>query len=183
MITCPGRWRPVLAALALVLGATAQAESSAELARCAAIDSASQRLACYDQLAGRASAAVRPDAAPARASAVATAPTAAAAAAAPASSAPAAPAAEPAGGIFGLSATQRHLQPEGPSEIAATVTSLRGGAAGGTRIVLDNGQVWAVTAADMWLTTGMKVTIRRASLGSFLLITPQKNSYRVTRVE
>jgi hypothetical protein len=46
---------------------------------------------------------------------------------------------------------------------------------------LDNGQAWELDEADPLLAPGDAVTIRRATLGSYLLITPSKRSHRVRR--
>jgi len=43
--------------------------------------------------------------------------------------------------------------------------------------------VWSFTAADALLRAGEAVTIRRASLGSFLMTTPSHRTYRVQRTE
>jgi nucleoid-associated protein YgaU len=173
--------------LAVVSGAAhAASVERSDLAHCAAIEQASSRLACYDALAGRVSAqAPAPPAAgvasaPA-APAAAAAPASAAAAAAPSASASAAAAADPQN--FGLSNAQLHIGPQGPNEIAAVVTRLIPDARGGSMLLLDNGQAWTFPEQDPWLMAGNSVTIRRASLGSFLLITKQKRSYRIVRVQ
>jgi hypothetical protein len=174
------------------------------LARCAAIAGAEARLACYDTLAaGRAanldaSPAAPTAAAPAAAAPVPAAPAAAAPAAPPAAApvappvaAAAAPAPAPTAAAdpvqaaqnFGLSSAQRHDAPAGPSSIEARVSQMTVDRALRSFVVLDNGQTWASTDGGLQLNTGERVTIKRAALGSFMLVsTTSKHSYHVRRV-
>jgi hypothetical protein len=49
--------------------------------------------------------------------------------------------------------------------------------------LFDNGQTWEYEEdGDYLLAIGDSVTIRRASLGSFLLVTPSKLVHRVRRI-
>jgi hypothetical protein len=48
---------------------------------------------------------------------------------------------------------------------------------------LENGQTWAFIEPEPRLRPGDAVTIKRASLGSFLMLTPSRRSYRVERVK
>jgi hypothetical protein len=170
-----------------------------ELARCVTMASSEARLACYDALAGRsakssassaapgASASVHP--VPAAGTPAAVAPAAAAAMVAPAP-APApvpVPVAPPdpaeAAKNFGLSSTQLHSAPQGPQAIEAHVTKVTVDQAFRNYVVLDNGQTWASTDGDLQLDSGERVTIKRAALGSFMLVsTTSKHSYHVRRV-
>ena len=50
-------------------------------------------------------------------------------------------------------------------------------------VVLENGQTWAFIEPDPRLRPGDSVTIKHASLGSFLMLTPSRRSYRVERVK
>jgi hypothetical protein len=50
-------------------------------------------------------------------------------------------------------------------------------------VVLDNGQTWAFIEPEPRLRPGDSVTIKRASLGSFLMLTPSRRSYRVERLK
>jgi hypothetical protein len=52
-------------------------------------------------------------------------------------------------------------------------------------VVLDNGQTWTLTdpGEDMRLGPCDSVTITRASLGSFLMVTQSKRSYHVRRTQ
>lgn len=185
----------VLPALPVV---AAQVDTS-ELARCHALDAKDARLSCYEALteaALAASASVGPTAhdAGAPGAYAAGAPTAGASAApagqtAPAAGAAAAPAHpvdpnDPAN--FGLSRRQLEAHPSGSSGL----TSIKTGVSQITEdrrhnitVVLDNGQTWVFIEPEPRLRPGDTVTIKRASLGSFLMLTPSRRSYRVERVK
>jgi hypothetical protein len=100
---------------------------------------------------------------------------------------PAAPAPTPAGDArnFGLSQTQQHPIPEGPAAIQAHITKIINNRYGRDYVVLDNGQTWTYTDSDedARLAPGDQVTIKRASLGSFLMRTPSKSAYHVRRTQ
>jgi hypothetical protein len=143
------------------------------LAPCIGISNSADRLACYDKLAGRVSA---PKAAP-----VAAAPApAASVAAAPA------PAAAPTAEDFGLSKVQKAASSSSPPEIKSVTAKVAGFGHSPnrrTQITLDNGQVWEYEDdPDSLLSIGDPVTIKRAALGSFILLTPTKHSHRVRRI-
>jgi hypothetical protein len=173
---------------AVLLSATAGAAtvSRDELARCAGIASPDTRLACYDALAHRAPQVV-PAASEAGASLSATSSAPAAVARAAPSSASAAASTTAAlpedPNSFGLSAVQRHVAVVGPKEESGRIVSLAPNQAGHSTIVLDSGQTWTVLDDDGWLSKGDQITIKRAALGSYLLMTPSHRSYRVHRVQ
>lgn len=158
----------------LLLGlsvSAAAAPSNDDMARCAAITAPDARLVCYDALAHR-----PPEKAPR------------AAAARPASAAPAqAPVAatlNPADPKnFGLSPAQQHTTDLGPKSIAAGISIVSANQAGQTTLVLDSGQTWIVMDNDGRLAAGDAVTIKRAALGSFLMMSPSNHSYRVRRIK
>jgi hypothetical protein len=165
------------------LGAPADASPPNTLSGCAAIDDPSQRLGCYDHLAGRAS---LPPVTPAAV------PSAPAATAAPSSTfglpaarpapAPVAPPAPPSPQTFGLYAAEHPLAPADPT-LTAKVVGFGSSSNGYSTVSLEGGQVWELLdQADPVLTQGQTVTIRRGSLGSFLMTTPAKRSHRVRRV-
>jgi hypothetical protein len=172
--------------------------SAGDLARCAAIAAPEARLACYDALAGRsvppAASAARPSAAvlsPAPAPAAPpVAPPVAASVAAPVAASSPLPATAPAAddpGNFGLTRAQLHTASAGPISIQAHVAKFiesRLGI-GHPSVVLDNGQTWTFTEPDddARLGPGVPVTIKRAALGSYLLISPSKHSYHVRRLQ
>jgi len=198
----------LLALAGLAPGILAAAEGSESgLAKCAAIASAQERLACYDALSnppGPSAAPAAPAAAPpavapaaptvAAPSAPAQKPGTAAAAPvaappvsvpvpAPAAAAPAAAAAAD-GGNFGLSAAQQKIAPTGPESIQAKVDHVYVNNASKSYVALDNGQTWTSTDGNFDLFDGESVTIRRAALGSFMLVsTKSKRTYHVRRVQ
>jgi hypothetical protein len=148
------------------------------LAPCIGISSSADRLACYDKLAGRVSA---PKSAPVAAAAAPAAPApAAAVAAAPA------PAAAPTAEDFGLSKVQKAASSSSPPEIKSITAKVAGFGHSPnrrTQVTLDNGQVWEYQDdPDSLLSIGDPVTIERATLGSFILLTPKKLSHRVRRI-
>jgi hypothetical protein len=171
------------AILAACAAGGALAEDPNGLTQCSSISNTAERLACYDKLAGRASAKAPPSS-----------PAAAAPAAAPVSAAPAAATPVPAGvstaNDFGLSKVQKERadgaasgSPAEIKSITARVTEFRKGPSGRPRVLFDNGQTWEYEEdGDYLLAVGDSVTIRRASLGSFLLVTPSKLVHRVRRI-
>lgn len=170
-------------AICLVSLATAATAARAEtLASCAAIDAPGARLACYDALAHRpadpapSTAAAKPPAPAAQKPLPATAP---APVAAPASAAVIS-AQDPHN--FGLSLAQRHAAFAGPTSIKARIDAVNSGPNGQTLIVLDSGQTWTTGENDGWLSKGDTVTIKRATMGAFLLLVPSNHTYHVRRV-
>ena len=156
---------------------------SAKLAHCATIAAADERLACYDQLASRRSAvpatAPAPAQTPAPGSLSARSPTPATVAAQAASP----PSAFEAGSKpFGLTA-HKVVGAETPTSIRAAVTAVSQNAVGDVSLRLDNGQTWSLTEPGASLKAGDLVTIKRASLGSFLIVTPDRRSYRARRLQ
>lgn len=91
---------------------------------------------------------------------------------------------------FGLSESQKRAQQQAgardraPDSITGTVSRVDRQATGGLIMTLDNGQVWvqaeALTMARVQ--AGDLVTIRKAALGSHLLVTPGGVAVRVRRV-
>jgi hypothetical protein len=202
----PLHWAARQARITLLLGISVAAFSATlpnagDLERCAGIAAPDARLACYDALAGRsapATAAAPTPTLPTPTPAPAPAPPTAGAAT---SATPAAPAAPPAPAPvssfasdprnFGLTEAQQHAQaqphaaPEGPASVQARVTKLIDNRAGRAYVVLDNGQTWVFVDAadDARLSPGDPVTIKRGSLGSFLMLTPSKHSFHVRRTQ
>lgn len=174
--------------LSLVSAGAWTAPSNADMARCAAIDAPDARLSCYDALAHRPAvnnqnSSTGPSPA---ASTAAPAPTAtsAAVASAPTAQPPATVAsiaADPKN--FGLTAVQTHTADLGPKSITAHISYVSSDQSGRTFVVLDSGQTWTVMDSDGFLSNGDAVTIKRAALGSFLMMTPSNHSYRVRRTK
>ncbi|RPH65628.1 MAG: hypothetical protein EHM83_05915 [Burkholderiales bacterium] len=152
---------------------------------CVAIDDDRARLACYDEAYGRtATSRAGAPAVAAGAPVAAAATTAAAATVTPAG--PPAPSPEQSRQNFGLSA-EKVLGPQGgPTEIEAKVTAVQANEVTGRAVVtLDNGQVWQqleASKATKRPRPGDKVVIREASLGSYLMVAPERGSARVRRV-
>jgi len=198
-----------LAGLQAAAAAAAPVDSNADAARCAAITSPEQRLACYDALvcAGIAAADARlacydalargkpssPQGVDAATQGVTAATqgvdaatrgvTAATVAEATASAAPAPAAGANAEHAFGLSAHQLPAPPPGPTHIKARVTQVSVGRLGTVSVELDNGQSWTFNDPDALLKSGDAVTIKKAALGSFLMTTPSRHTYRVQRTK
>jgi hypothetical protein len=175
------------ALLALSISASA-APSNSDMARCAAIDAPDARLACYDMLAHR-PADKTPRAAATPASSAPAAPASAAKVTAPATAA-AVPAQAPAAAPnpadpknFGLTPAQQRTTDLGPKSIVGHISIVSSDRTGQTVIVLDSGQSWTVLDNDGRLASGDAVTIKRAALGSFLMMTPSNHSYRVRRIK
>jgi hypothetical protein len=161
-----------------------------DLATCAAIDDGLRRLACYDRVAGRPGDASGPSAVPATPAAAATAAAAAAAATAAAGpDATATPAATDPVADFGLTAEARRRQDpergdrERLSSIESRVVQVKHGHYDRFVLELENGQVWqqSETMPDVELRPGDTVTIKRAALGSFMLVNRYGVATRVRR--
>ena len=164
--------RPVflLSTLALAMVPTVQAATDDALAACRVVKDSAARLACYDALP------IAPAPSP-RSAPSPSAPRPAAAPAAPA----AAPANEAA--RFGLPLTQA---PAPIESIESRVDGHFDGWYPGTRIRLENGQVWQVTDGTSRFANvdRPKVTVKRGALGSFFLDIEGVNpAPRVRRVE
>jgi hypothetical protein len=171
----------------LALPAVAAPVDTSELARCHAMPSRDERLDCYEALATGAV-----PAGPTASSAVPAASTAAASRSMPPSApAPVAgPASSPAGSFdpdneanFGLNRRQVEPHPGGPSAVQSVVSQMTEDRLHNITVVLDNGQTWSFIEPEPRLRPGDSVTIKRASFGSFLMLTPSRRSYRVERVK
>jgi len=147
------------------------------LAACAAIAAPEARLACYDRLA---------HAAAAKAPAPASAPTATSSPS-PAPATAAAPAAASAGAAlpkesFGLYSAEHPTPPPATDTLQARVQSFGRNANGRPTVALAGEGLWELDDSDPLLAVGDTVTIKRASLGSFILTTPGKRTHRVRRL-
>jgi hypothetical protein len=202
----------IACAALLALTLPAVAAPGGDLARCAAIGSADERLACYDTLvcgaiasaderlacfdklaksgAPGVAAAPPPPAAPPVTTAprVAAAPAAApSVAAAPPASGTAAPAAAFASDPNSFGLVQRSTpvaKGQGLQQIKAVVTKVDTDLQGVVHVSLDNGQVWTfVNYERVYPVSGETVTIHRAALGSFLMTTASRRTVRVARTQ
>lgn len=153
-----------------------------ELIACRALTSAVARLDCYDQAIDS-----HDNSVSASENVPATAP-AAAAATAPTAVEPAEEISQEA--LFGKNmvemqqSVQKATKTQEIDEIISIVTKVRESATGKAVIYLDNGQVWTqIDSARLRLSGYDKVSIRRASLGSYLLYKDgSKTSMRVKRI-
>jgi hypothetical protein len=189
--------RPSPIAIALIVSAAAvaaataamAATSDADMLRCAALPGRDARLDCYDALAHQLSSkAAAPTTAQVPAPSTAVSPAVAQAPPALPGS-PAATQAPPAAVVagdpknFGLTAEQQHTVDVGPQMITANISNLSSNQKGDTFMVLDNGQTWSVTGNDGWLATGQAVRIKRAAMGSYLMLIPSNHTYHVRRLK
>jgi hypothetical protein len=190
-------WLRVLAgAFAVCAWPASSTASEPARHRCAAVANDLERLACYDEAFGRPEAveipptqAAPPGPPPGSAGAVPIPPTTAVSGAAVADGPDAVP------GIgaeadFGLSKwAKRKLDPEArrtiPHRITARVRQVGQQRDGRFVVTLDNDQVWlqSETMSRARVAVDDEVTIREASLGSFLLVTTDDVATRVRRVK
>jgi hypothetical protein len=169
---------PLLFAAAVpALAAAAPTISVSELGKCAAIIAVDQRLACYDSLA---LAKIPPPTPAAGVKAPASATVAAGSAASRSESAVAA--AVPTAGAFGM-ATHAAPVEQSVQSITARVVSADADRQGNVFVTLDNGQTWTYLDAGGPPQAGAEMTIRRASLGSYLITTPFHRSFRAQRTK
>jgi hypothetical protein len=171
-------------------GVPAATVSQSSLHACAILTDPTERLGCYDRLAGHAP---NSDAAPLAAapSAATTAPAGAAAATAavPATTTtatPAAPAtaaaAPPPKESFGLYTAEHPTAPSVAPSLDDRVVATGASASGQMTVTLASGALWELDDVDPLLAVGDVVSIRRAALGSFLMETPTKRTHRARRL-
>lgn len=191
----PGpRWR-ALAFGALWCASALAPVASAATHPCAEVVDDAERLACFDAAFERPARAVKPapPVQPSAGTASAAKPALPAASSASAASAakPAVPAqaAAPTTEDFGLTPyAKRSLDPDSarsePASLTARVTDVARGRDTRFVVTLDNGQVWrqVETLSQARVSVGDTVTIREASLGSYLLVTTSRIATRVRRV-
>lgn len=164
----------------------AQAASSDAPQRCAEIGDDFARLACYDAIFRKPAASAASTAVPA----AAVAPAAAAAPAAATGTAAASAATNPEAD-FGLTEAAKRArdpqkaQQEMPESIAGVVAAVGRRPAGELTVTLENGQVWTQVMVDQRarVAVGDTVTIKKAALGSHLLVTQGRYATRVQRVK
>jgi hypothetical protein len=180
------RVRAGAAWLALFAPALAVAQVDADALRaCTAEKNDARRLQCYDNaMSVRTQAAAAPVAAPSAS------PAAKSTAAEPKVAAPAAAGAGAdaeakfgyRGAIARKDLDEQAQRESGNDRIEAAVVEIARRARGEMVLTLDNGQVWAQKTADSSrVKIGDRVTIKKASFGSFLLVLPNNRTTRVTR--
>jgi hypothetical protein len=150
-----------------------------ELKACAAMGTPAERLACFEQLAGRVPAVAHEPSVPAQSAPARSAP----APSAPATSASApSPSPAPPKESFGLYSAEHPAAPKPAAEFTGKVVGLGVSANGHPTVEIEGGQLWELDRADPLLATGDSVTITRASLGSFLMTTPSGRTNRLHRL-
>jgi len=167
------------------------APSAADLARCAGLEDPAARLACYDALSGHKAAGKGPAASAAVPPGAVAASSTLPAPAAPATTAPPAPAptapfsSDPKN--FGFTEAQRApaSSQSAPKAIEARIAKINEPRWGPASAVLDNGQTWVFVddEQDANLRPQDPITIKRGTLGSFLLVTSSHHSYHVKRTQ
>lgn len=173
----PAAWI-VLLSLGCPVAGSADANETME--SCAQISTPSDRLACYDRVAGKRAA---PEAHARDAEKAATRGTVSREKTQPASSPGSAPA-DPAlpKETFGLYSSEHPTAPKGYPGITAAVTGITAEPGGTTLLALEGGQLWRIVGGDPLLATGDSVSIARGTFGSFILSTPSGRQHRVHRV-
>lgn len=92
---------------------------------------------------------------------------------------------------FGLNKAQlrvrdaEHKRDVWPNRIEATVARVSSRATGERVVTLDSGQVWLLTEVTSrgHLTSGDRVVIREAALGTYMLLTPKRVPLRARRIQ
>jgi hypothetical protein len=163
---------------------SALASSGSDGASCVAVNDDAARLACYDRVFGRKAASSRTAAAATSAAAVPTAPTNAA----PVPAAPKDPVAE-----FGLTEAAKQAKDpakaaeaaKAPTSVTAKVISVRFKKYGEFVVTLDSGQVWEQNEPmpSAVVRVGDTVTVKKAVLGSYTLVTAARVATKVHRVD
>jgi len=183
----------VAAALAAVGTARASGGPQEDLAACGTIADPTERLACYDRVAGRPATPAPAAAAPAAAASAA--PTAAgpasstAPAVAPARAAAPAQAAAPPAQAAGAAAASsfgsyrsEHPVTQVAESLSARVSAMGKTIDGKPTVTLEGGALWLLDESDPLLAVGDTVTIKRGVFGSFLLETPTRRLHHVRRI-
>jgi FtsP/CotA-like multicopper oxidase with cupredoxin domain len=173
---------------------SARASSGSDGASCVAVSDDAARLACYDRAYGRNAASKSAAAAGAAAAGTAAAPKSPAVAsptavhAAPAAATPKDPVSE-----FGLTEAAKQAKDpakaaeaaKAPTSMTAKVISLRFKKYGEFVVTLDNGQVWEQNEPmpSAIVRVGDTVTVKKAVLGSYTLVTAARVATKVHRVD
>jgi hypothetical protein len=131
------------------------------LKQCVQINEPAKRLACYDQVAERPPAA---------------------SAALPKDSPKAKDSAAPPKESFGLYNAEHPAAPAVEALITGKVIAIGISNSGRATVTLEGNQVWELDSADPVLAKGDSVTVKRGTLGSFILTTPAGRLHRVHRI-
>jgi hypothetical protein len=174
----------IAAALAAVSAAWASGGPQEDLAACGAIADPTERLACYDRVAGRPALPATPAVGAPKAAPAAPRPvTSAQPAAAPAQAAspPAQAQGAAAAASFGSYQTE-HPVTQVAESLSARVSAMGKTTDGQPTVTLDGGALWLLDEVDPLLAVGDTVTIKRGLFGSFLLETSTKRVHHVRRI-
>jgi hypothetical protein len=166
--------------------------SANDLNTCAPIPSQSERLACYDKLAGRGPAVTAPNSTGTQAPA-ATTPNAARTRAPPAAPATSETAAQPAPATpsttvvpkeaFGIYKEEHPVVAKSETNsITAKVAGVSYDPYGRETITLEEAGLWQLDGSDPLLASGDSVTIKRATFGSYVLTTASGRTHHVRRL-
>jgi hypothetical protein len=82
---------------------------------------------------------------------------------------------------FGLHTEEHPATPRVESLITGKVISIGISSSGRSTVTLEGNQVWELDSADPVLANGDVVTVKRGTLGSFILTTPAGRLHRVHR--
>jgi hypothetical protein len=174
----------IAATLAAVGTARAAGGPQGDLAACGAIADPTERLACYDRVAGRPATAAAPAAGAPRAAPAApqpVAPAQPAAAATQAATPPAQVQGAAAAASFGAYQTE-HPVTHVADSLTARVSAMGKTIDGQPTVTLEGGALWLLDEVDPLMAVGDTITIKRGLFGSFLLETPTRRVHHVRRI-
>jgi hypothetical protein len=172
----------IAAALAAVGTARAAGGPQEDLAACGAIADPTERLACYDRVAGRPATPAAPAAgAPKAAQPVPVVPALPAAAPAQAATQPAQVQGAAAAASFGAYQTE-HPVTHVAESLTARVSAMGKTIDGQPTVTLEGGALWLLDEVDPLMAVGDTITIKRGVFGSFLLETATRRVHHVRRI-
>lgn len=150
--------------------AAAASDQRLGLARCAAIQDDGERLVCYDKLAQG----IEPQS------------TIGAAIPEPGKARPTSPTPHSDADdkkLFGLTKPLPAAQSPDAASLQAKVVDVSSDSLGNVYVRLDADQTWTLTDANALIRRGDAIVIKHAALGSFIMTTPSRRTYRVRRIK
>jgi hypothetical protein len=172
----------IAAALAAVGTARAAGGPQEDLAACGAIADPTERLACYDRVAGRPATPAAPAAGAPKAAPQPVAPAQPSAAPAQAATPPAQVQGAAAAASFGAYQTEHPVVTQVPESLTARVSAMGKTIDGQPTVTLEGGALWLLDEVDPLLAVGDTITIKRGVFGSFLLETATRRVHHVRRI-
>ena len=172
----------IAAALAAVGTARASGGPQEDLAACGAIADPTERLACYDRVAGRPATPAAPAAGAPKAAPQPVAPAQPSAAPAQAATPPAQVQGAAAAASFGSYQTEHPVVTQVPESLTARVSAMGKTIDGQPTVTLEGGALWLLDEVDPLLAVGDTITIKRGVFGSFLLETATRRVHHVRRI-